>query len=151
MSEHKVSLAWKLETEGFGYDEFNRNHMLTFENGLHVKNSAAAEFSGDHDALDPEQLLVASLMSCHMLTFLAYMSKKRYNVATYEDRGVGVLEKNEDGKMAVTKITLYPKATFSGERQPDAEEIARVHERSHGACFIAQSIKSEVVIEPVLD
>ncbi len=150
MSEHQVALEWELATEGFEYEEFNRSHTLTFQNGLTVKNSAAAGFSGDSDALDPEQLLVAALVSCHMLTFLAYMSKKRYHVQHYEDNAVGVLEKNEEGKMAVTRITLHPKAVFAGERQPDAEEIARIHERSHGACFIAQSIKSEVIIEPVI-
>jgi organic hydroperoxide reductase OsmC/OhrA len=150
MSEHKVALQWTLETEGFGYEEFNRTHSLTFENGQTIKGSSAPAFFGDPTAVDPEQLLVAALTSCHMLTFLAYMAKKRYRVERYEDQASGILEKNADGKLAVTKITLRPKVTFSGERQPDAEEITRIHERAHEACFIAQSIRSEVALEPVL-
>lgn len=150
MSEHKVALSWTRETADFVYETYNRTHTLSFDNGLEVQASSAPAFFGDPTKLDPEEILVAALTSCHMLTFLALAAKKRYIVERYEDKAVGVLGKNEEGKLCVTTITLQPNVLFSGERQPTADELHTLHERAHSNCFIANSIRSHVTLAPVL-
>jgi organic hydroperoxide reductase OsmC/OhrA len=83
-----------------------------------------------------------------MLTFLALAAKKRYVVDGYRDRAVGVLGKDSSGNLAMTKVTLRPEVTFGGERVPGPEELRQLHDRAQHACFIANSVKTEVVVEP---
>ena len=109
--------------------------------------SAAPEFLGRAELPNPEEALVAALSSCHMLTFLAVAARKRLVVNSYEDEAVGVMAKNEDGRLAVTRVVLRPRIVWGGERTPTAEEIARMHEISHRECFIANSVRTEVVVE----
>ncbi len=146
MSVHKAKIEWQLESDSFQYAEYNRNHVWRFEEAV-VEASAAPGFLGDAARVDPEEALVASLSSCHMLTFLALASKKGYQVERYVDEASGVLAKNENGKLAVTRVTLRPVVTFGGERQPDAAALDKMHERSHKECFIANSVLTEVVVE----
>jgi organic hydroperoxide reductase OsmC/OhrA len=89
---------------------------------------------------------VAALSSCHMLTFLAIASKKGFVVDDYRDEAVGVLEKNAEGRLAVTRVTLRPRIGFSGDRVPSVEEIERMHESAHRGCFIANSVRTEVTV-----
>jgi organic hydroperoxide reductase OsmC/OhrA len=84
-----------------------------------------------------------------MLTFLAIASRKRFVLDRYEDDAEGTMTKNEDGKLAVTRVVLRPRTVFSGDRRPTHEELVRMHESSHEQCFIANSVKTEVVVEPV--
>ena len=111
--------------------------------------SAAAEYFGSAQRVDPEQAFVASLSSCHMLTFLALAAKKRYTVDSYRDDAVGHLGKNEAGKMAVTRVVLRPEIEFSGDRKPSRDEIAHLHDRAHSHCFIANSVTTEIVVQTV--
>ncbi len=148
MSEHRASLAWSRDGIEFTFDTYSRNHRWNFENGAVVEASAAPDFKGDVDRVDPEEGFVASLASCHMLTFLAIAARKRFVVDTYEDRAVGVMEKNSEGKLAVTRVVLRPEISFGGEKQPDESEIHRMHELAHEHCFIANSVKTEIRIEP---
>ena len=97
--------------------------------------------------IDPEEALVAALSSCHMLFFLAFACKKGFIVDSYEDSPVGHMEKNEGNRYAITRIDLRPKIAFSGEKQPDAEDIKALHELSHDHCYIANSLKATVNIE----
>ena len=147
MSEHITELTWTLETPGFDYKEYNREFEVRFAGGQAVRGSAASEFLGRDEFANPEELLVAALSSCHLLTFLAVAAKRKLVVERYEDRGVGTLEKNEHGKLAVTRTVLHPKVTFRGAA-PDTETLARMHETAHRECFIANSVRTIVTVEP---
>jgi len=148
MSEHRVTVDWKRETPDFAYETYNRDHDWTFDAGVTVRASAAPAYLGSESCVDPEEAFVASLSSCHMLTFLALAARKRYVVDGYRDQAVGVLAKDSAGSLAVTKVTLRPEVRFGGEAGPTAEELSRLHDHAHRACFIANSVKTEVVVEP---
>ena len=147
MSEHKANVQWARGKNEFNHESYNRDHVVTFEGGIEIKASAAPGFQGNPDYVDPEEALVGALSSCHMLTFLAIAAKKRLTVDSYEDDAVGFLEKNGDGRMAVTRATLRPKVVWGGDKTPTSEEIERIHEKAHQACFIANSVLTEVTIE----
>lgn len=148
MSEHHATITWKRETPDFDYETYNRDHDWSFDAGISVRASAAPAYKGGESCVDPEEAFVASLSSCHMLTFLAIAARKRYVVESYEDQAVGVLARNDAGSLAVTRVTLRPAVRFSGDRQPNADDLARLHDQAHHACFIANSVKTEVVVEP---
>lgn len=149
MSEHRAAIAWTRRTPEFTIETYNRDHDWSFDGGVTVRASAAPAYKGDADCVDPEEALVAAVASCHMLTFLAVASKRRFTVDVYHDDAAGLLEKNADGRLAITRVTLRPRITFSGDREPTPEEITQLHDQAHRACFIANSVKAEVVIEPV--
>jgi organic hydroperoxide reductase OsmC/OhrA len=101
------------------------------------------------EAVDPEEALVAATSSCHMLWFLSLAAKRGFVVDSYVDEAFGVMEKNQTGKLAITRITLRPDIQFSGDKVPSAEELKSLHHTAHEECFIANSLKSEVLIEGV--
>ena len=146
MSEHIAYIIWRRTSAGFAYEDYNRRHLWRFDAGLDVAASAAPGFRGDADAVDPEEAFVASVSSCHMLTFLAICARKRLVVDTYEDRAVGHMEKNEAGRLAVTRVDLHPRITFGPGVALDAAAIERLHHDSHEQCFIANSVKTEIVV-----
>jgi organic hydroperoxide reductase OsmC/OhrA len=147
MSEHKTWLCWRLETESFDYATYNREHEARFEGGASLRASSAAQFLGSAELPNPEDLLVAALSSCHMLTFLAIASKRGFSVERYDDAAVGFLEKNAKGKLAVTRVVLRPHVVFRGQ-EPEAATLTRMHESSHRECFIASSVLTEITVEP---
>ena len=102
----------------------------------------------DPAAVDPEEAFVASLSSCHMLWFLSLAAKQGYTADAYADDASGVMTKNAAGKLAMTTVTLRPLVNFSGAKLPDRAALDALHHAAHGECFIAASIRSEVVIEP---
>ena len=146
MSEHIAEVRWRRETSGFAYEEYNRGHTVTFDSGVVVPASAAPAFRGDPDRVDPEEMLVAALSNCHMLTFLALCAKKRLVVDSYEDRAVGVMTKNEAGKMWISRVDLHPRVAFAPGVVVDAATMGSLHHRSHEECFIANSVKTEIVV-----
>ncbi len=147
MSEHKVTVEWKRETPDFAYQTYNRDHDWIFDAGISVHASAAPAYLGNERCVDPEEAFVASLSSCHMLTFLAIACKQRFSVDAYQDQAVSMLAKDQSGKLAMTRVTLRPRVRFGGEKTPTPEELARMHDQAHHACFIANSVKTEVVVE----
>ena len=149
MSKHIVNLLWKNESEDFSYKNYDRTHSWKFEGGIVVKASAAPEYLGKKELVNPEEAFAASLASCHMLTFLAIASMKKYTIEIYEDEAVAILEKNEKSRMAVTKLYLSPKITFTGDNVPDKTIINEMHHRAHTECFISNSVLTEIIIEPV--
>jgi organic hydroperoxide reductase OsmC/OhrA len=146
MTEHHATIRWELGDGEFTYKTYTRDHTWTFEGGVSVHASAAPSFLGNAELVDPEEAFVASLSSCHMLTFLAFAAKKRLVVERYEDAAVGLLEANGDGRLAVTRVTLRPKIAFGGEA-PSPELVAQLHERAHEQCFIANSVRTDVTVE----
>ena len=148
MSEHTVHLEWKSSGEDFSLANYTRNHRLTFDNGIVISASAAPDYLGDAAAIDPEEMFLASLSSCHMLTFLAVASKRNHAIVSYQDNATAYLEKNATGKIAITRVVLSPRIIFSGEKQPDAEELEILHQKAHAHCFIANSVSCEIQVKP---
>ena len=148
MSEHKATIEWKRETENFSYESYGRDHIVVFDGGVRVPASAAPAYRGNPAHMNPESALVGALSSCHMLTFLAIACKRQFTVDSYRDEAVGILGKDQAGRLAMTKVTLRPRVRFGGEKTPTPEELAMMHDQAHHACFIANSVKTDVVVEP---
>ena len=148
MSEHRVSLDWNRDSDDFKYPTYTRDHTWSFRGGERVRASAAPEFLGNADRVDPEEAFVASISACHMLTFLAIAAKRRFVVDTYSDNAVGYLKENEEGRMAVTRVELRPEIAFSDETLPTPDQIDHMHHMSHQECFIANSVSTEIVVLP---
>lgn len=146
MSEHVAEIRWSRQSSGFGYQDYNREHDWVFHDGVVVQASAAPAFLGKPEFVDPEEAFVAALSSCHMLTFLALASKKRFCVDSYTDRAVGYLEKNPQGKLVVSRVELRPQIEFSGEKIPDQAALDALHDRAHHECFIANSVTTEISV-----
>ena len=147
MSKHLASLRWNRNGKPFTYEGYSRDHEWIFEGGQRLTGSAAEAFLGSPEGVDPEEALVVALSSCHMLTLLAIAAKKGWTVESYDDDAEGRLGKNEAGKLALTHVTLRPRIIFAEGKTPDAEALQQLHHQAHENCFIANSVKTEVVIE----
>jgi len=155
MSSYTARITWTRDGQEFLGNRFSRRHTMAFDGGIEIPGSSSphvlpAPYS-DPSAVDPEELFVASLSSCHMLWFLVIAVKRKFVVERYSDSAVGIMEKNPQGKLAMTMVTLRPRVEFSGERLPSREEVERMHHRAHEECFIANSVRTEVRCEPVHD
>jgi organic hydroperoxide reductase OsmC/OhrA len=147
VSEYSVHIGWQRETPDFSYDAYDRTHWWEFGSGSRIQASSAPEFHGNAALVNPEEALAAALASCHMLTFLAVAARRRLTVDRYEDDATATMGKNSMGREAVTRIVLRPRVTF-GKKRPDPTELRKLHEIAHAQCFIANSVLTEVVIEP---
>lgn len=151
MSAHRAAVRWKRTSADFTYDTYNRAHDVLFKAGAVVlAGSAAPAFKGDADLVDPEEAFVASLSSCHMLTFLAICARKRLIVDSYEDDADGHLEKGSNGRLWMAHVTLRPRVRFAAGTSVDDATLADIHHKSHEECFIANSVKTEVAVEQQL-
>jgi organic hydroperoxide reductase OsmC/OhrA len=153
MSTFTATIRWGRRSDGeFVKGRYSREHEWELDSGTVVPASGSPlnvpEGTADEDGIDPEEALIAALSSCHMLFFIDYARRDGFVVDSYVDEAVGIMEERPDGKVAVTRVTLRPETEFSGDRQPSADEIAQLHHRSHEDCFIANSVRSEVTIEP---
>ncbi len=147
MHEYRATTSWQRTSADFTYETYNRAHEVKFGGGEVVAWSAAPEFKGDAARVNPEEAYVASLSTCHLLTFLAIAARKRFMVDSYVDEALGVIEKGPEGKYWVSRVTLRPKVVFSGDRQPSSQEISELHHAAHENCFVANSVKSAVTVE----
>ncbi len=145
MSEHVVDVSWSRGEHEFTYDTYSRDHEWRFDGGITLPASANPKYLGTPGPVDPEEAFVAALSSCHMLTFLAIAARKRLVVDAYDDHAVGVMAKNEQGRLAITHVTLHPKIVWAGP-EPDAETLERLHHRAHVECFIANSVTTSVTV-----
>jgi organic hydroperoxide reductase OsmC/OhrA len=144
MSEHHIVLNWEKGDMPFTYDAYPRNHAISFKNGQEtVIVSSSPVYKGDGSKADPEDLLVAALSSCHMLSFLAIAAKKKLTVNSYRDDAVGFLE-NDNGRLWIARVILRPQVVIDA----DTETLAHIHHLAHEACFIANSVKTQVSVEP---
>ncbi|HET9930887.1 MAG TPA: OsmC family protein [Polyangiaceae bacterium] len=146
MSEHRTRIEWQRTGDDFSLASFSRNHEVSFGTGQSLKLSATEEYRGDANRVNPEELLVSALSSCHMMTFLALAARGGLLVDQYSDDAVGYLEKDGGGRLAVTRVILRPRVRF-GSSKPAPEELRALHERAHRGCFIANSVKTEVHVE----
>lgn len=144
---HRSHVHWKSDGSPFTYDTYTRDHTWTYEGGVTHGASAAPAYKGSAALVDPEQAFTASLSACHMLTFLAVCANKGIEVLDYDDDAEGFLEKNEQGRMAMTRVVLRPAVTF-GANAPTPEALTVLHRRAHAGCFIANSVTTKIDIEP---
>lgn len=149
MSDHHAAVHWMRTSADFAYDTYNRAHEVRFKNGdIVLAASSAPAFKGDSERVDPEEAFVGSLSSCHMLTFLAICARKRLTVDAYDDEAVGTLEKGPAGKLWMGHVILHPRVTFAPGINVDKATLFEIHHRAHEECFIANSVKTEVLVEP---
>lgn len=152
MAVYRARTDWMLaEGDDFAAGRYSRAHTLTFDEGVVVPGSPSphvvrAPWSVEA-AVDPEEAFVASLSACHMLWFLHVARDAGFSVQRYSDAAEGVMARNAEGKLAMTKVTLKPYIVFKGN-QPSSEDVDHLHHRAHEECFIANSVRTEVAVEP---
>ena len=152
MSTYTATIRWTRTGEGdFIKGQYSRAHQWAFDGGAVVPASPSPHIVpapwNDPAGVDPEEAFVASLSSCHMLFFVDFARRAGFVVDSYIDEADGVLEKRADGKMAMTRVTLRPRIAW-GATPPDEAALADLHHRAHEACFIANSVTTEVIVEP---
>jgi organic hydroperoxide reductase OsmC/OhrA len=153
MSKHRATILWAREGKSFADNRDSRGHVWQFDGGLSVPASASPHVVpaplSVSAAVDPEEAFVAALSSCHMLWFLSIAARRGFIVERYRDEAVGVMEKNVDGKMALTQVTLHPDVHFSANAEPSPADTDAMHHEAHEECFIANSVKTAVTCVPV--
>jgi organic hydroperoxide reductase OsmC/OhrA len=151
MSAYTATIRWSRTGDGdFTKGQYSRAHEWAFDGGHVMKASASPHVVpapwSDQAGVDPEEAFVASLSSCHMLFFLDFARRAGFVVDSYVDEAEGVIEKRDDGKMWMSRVTLHPHLTWGGNA-PDEAALADLHHKAHEACFIANSVTTEVTVE----
>ena len=150
MAEHKATITWTCQGPNFLKGQYSREHTWTFDGGATMAGSPAPSVVpapwSNPALVDPEEAYVASIASCHMLTFLWFAAREGFEAASYRDAAVGVMSKNERGVPWVSAVTLHPQIVWSGEKRPAPEELARLHHHAHEQCFIANSVKTAIAV-----
>jgi organic hydroperoxide reductase OsmC/OhrA len=152
MAQHLATIEWSSQATGpdFLKGRYPRSHTWQFDGGVTVTSSSSPLVVplpwSDPAGVDPEEAFVAAVSSCHMLTFLYLAGKAGFVVEHYRDHAVGVMTKNEQGTPWISQITLTPEVTYGGDRRPTDEQVQHLHHGAHEGCFIAQSIKTEVLV-----
>lgn len=151
MSEHKAIISWKRKGPEFLNGKYSREHTWRFDGGAAMpvspSPSVVPEPFSNPAHVDPEEAFVASVSSCHMLTYLFLASRQSFQIDSYDDEAVGLMTKNERGVPWVSAITLRPKIVYSGDKRPTPADEERLHHSAHEQCFIANSIKTVVNVE----
>jgi organic hydroperoxide reductase OsmC/OhrA len=153
MAHHYTAQTiWERGEQVFTDQRYSRLHTLLFDGGISVPGSASPQVvplpMSVEAAIDPEEALVSAISSCHMLWFLSMAAKRGFCVDRYDDRAEGLMARNDQGRLAITVVTLRPDIAFSGDCLPTAADISAMHHEAHAQCFIANSVRSEVRIEP---
>lgn len=149
-STYTAETLWQRGSQVFTDKRYSRAHVLRFDGGIEVagsssKHSVPLPYSVEA-AIDPEEALVSALSSCHMLWFLGIAAQRGHVVDSYHDHAEGVMSRNEQGRLAITKVTLRPRIVFSGAQPPSAQDIEAMHQEAHASCYIANSVRSEVMV-----
>lgn len=151
MHTYDATINWERRQQEFLDNRYSRAHTWRFDGGAEIPASSSPNVvplpMSDATAVDPEEALVAATSSCHMLFFLSIAGKRGFMVDRYSDSAFGVMAKNDAGRIAMTRIVLRPDIEFGGERTPTPEELAQIHQLAHEQCFIANSLKAQVVVE----
>jgi len=151
MHEYSMTVEWQRNGAVFSDRRYSRAHVWRFDGGAVVPGSSSplsvrVPYS-DPAGVDPEEAFVASVSSCHMLWFLDIAQQAGFVVDSYSDQAIGIMEKNAEGKVAVTRITLRPKIAFSGAKTPSPTQLDALHHKAHEECFIANSVRTEITVE----
>jgi organic hydroperoxide reductase OsmC/OhrA len=151
MATYRATSDWSLQDgEDFKAGRYSRGHTVVFGSGFEAPGTASPHVVGNKwsvpGAVDPEEMLVGAINTCHMLSFLHVAREAGFVVTRYRDEAVGVMEKNAAGELWVSKVTLNPEISYAGA-QPDAGQRVRMHHTAHEVCFIANSVKTEIVVE----
>jgi organic hydroperoxide reductase OsmC/OhrA len=154
MSEYTATVHWQRDGARFVDNRYSRAHRWRFDGGVEVPASSSPSVVplplSDANAVDPEEAFVAALSSCHMLWFLSIAAEAGFVVESYDDAASGTMARNAQRQLVMTLVLLRPRVAFAGTRRPDAEEFATLHHRAHDACYLANSVKTEVRCEPHL-
>ncbi|MDX1692680.1 MAG: OsmC family protein [Ketobacteraceae bacterium] len=143
-AKHKAVIHWEKQPDG------GEVYSWSFDNGVVIHNATHAPLA-QQGMIDPESAFVASVASCHMLSLLAMAVKRGFTVAQYHDEAIGVLGLNREHRIAVTRILLRPRIRFQGEHQPSDKELTELHDATRQNCFIANSITTQVHVDPVTE
>ena len=150
MSTYTATIHWSRKGGDFAKGQYSRGHEWAFDGGAIVPASASPDNvppgTADEAGVDPEEAFIAAISSCHMLFFIDFARRAGFVVDDYVDEADGVLEKRSDGKIAMTHVTLRPRVTWGGDG-PDEAALADLHHRAHEACFIANSVTTEVTVQ----
>jgi len=153
MAEHKATIHWKRQQEEFIKGKYSREHTWQFDGGLSVPASPSPHVVpppwSNPANIDPEEAFVASVSSCHMLTYLYLASKRGFQLDSYDDDAVGTMAKGPNGTPWISLVTLHPRIVYSGDKTPTASDEEQLHHQAHEQCFIANSIKTEVKVSHV--
>jgi organic hydroperoxide reductase OsmC/OhrA len=154
MASYTATITWERAGQDFVDGRYSRSHRVAFDGGVDIEGSASPHVvrppMASETGVDPEELLVASLSSCHMLSFVDLARRAGWRVDRYVDHAEGWMERLEQGRFAVTRVTLRPEVTLSGDRIPSEAEFADLHHQAHEVCFIANSVKTDVTVAPTL-
>jgi organic hydroperoxide reductase OsmC/OhrA len=154
MSLHRAVIDWTLREPAadFAKGRYSRLHTVGFECGATLPGTPSTSIVpapwSSTEAVDPEAAFTAALSACHMLTFIDLARRAGFVVAAYRDEAEGTLARVDRGKMAMTRVALRPAITWSGDKRPNADELDQLHHQAHELCFIANSVTTEVVVEP---
>jgi organic hydroperoxide reductase OsmC/OhrA len=152
MADYTATIIWTRDGAAFTDQRYSRRHRWRFDGGEEVPASSSPHVvpvpMSDASAVDPEEAFVASLASCHMLWFLSIAARRGFTVERYEDDAVGVLGRNVEGVLAMTRVTLRPEVAFAGDALPTEADLTAMHHEAHEQCFIARSVITEVRCEP---
>ncbi|TQV76488.1 OsmC family peroxiredoxin [Aliikangiella marina] len=150
MSSYFAEIYWQRNSQDFLANEYSRGHEWRFDGGVTVPASASPHIVplpwSVEENVDPEEAFAAALSSCHMLFFLSIASKRKIQVESYTDKAEAIMENNSQGKMVISKVILKPQIAFSGEKIPTQAEVDRLHHLAHESCFLANSVKCEVIV-----
>jgi organic hydroperoxide reductase OsmC/OhrA len=150
MGEYKATIRWQQSGGSFPEGTYSREHTWSFDGGLTVPASSSPQVVrvpySNPAGVDPEEAFVASIASCHMLTFLYLAQQRGFEVESYEDEAVGKLTKNAQRVSWVSSVVLSPLIRYRGDQVPTRAELAKLHADSHRECFIANSVKTEIQV-----
>jgi len=151
MATYRATADWSLrDGEDFATGRYSRGHSVVFGSGYEAPGTASPHVVGNKwsvpGAVDPEEMLVGAINTCHMLSFLHVAREAGFTVTGYRDEAVGVMEKNPAGELWVSKVTLHPEIIYAGQA-PTADQREHMHHKAHEVCFIANSVKTEIVVE----
>ncbi|HEY4264394.1 MAG TPA: OsmC family protein [Micropepsaceae bacterium] len=145
--EHHATIDWRRTTDTYTYETYNRAHEWHFH-AVTVAASSAPDFRGERERVNPEEAFIAALSSCHMLTFLAIAAKKKLPLDSYRDEAIGYLEKNAAGRLAITRVILRPRIQWPQGVTVAQADLETMHHQAHEGCFIANSVNTNVTVEP---
>ena len=152
MASYTATISWKRGAdEPFADNKYSRGHQWSFDGGVSLRASSSPHVVprySDPAGVDPEEAFIASLTSCHMLTFLFLAANAGFVIDSYDDTATGRMAKTPEGRVWVAEVVLHPDVRWSGPA-PDAAKVAALHHAAHDECFIANSVKTEVRIQPI--